>query len=329
MHKFLFLMGFLLAYNISLQAQTCCSGGIPLSNSIGLPIENQGAWQFSLSYDYNRLNTLLSGNDQLDDDSRLRITQSILLNTGYTITNDLSVELLLTYVNQKREINQFGNTNIDETYGLGDGVLLFKYNLNQLFGGNNILRLGLGPKIPLGSTEETNENGILLNPDLQPGSGAWDVILWSTYIQNLNARPSGSFSGSLIYRYTGTNNNYFNNTTTYRFGSEFQAFLNYTDQFVISKTLIDPGLGIKYRHAGQDEIAGDPLENTGGRWVNLVPSLNIHISNKLALISKAEIPVYNYVEGTQLTPTYRITAGMFLTLSKKNKNDFQNLNNQL
>ncbi|MGI9533294.1 hypothetical protein [Lutimonas sp.] len=329
MQKFLFLMGFLLLYSVNTNGQTCCSGGIPLSNSIGLPIENQGAWQFSLSYDYNRLNTLLSGSDRLDDDSRLRITQSLLFNTGYTITNNLSVEFLLTYVNQKREINQFGNTNLDETYGIGDAVLLFKYNFNNIFGGSNTLRLGAGPKIPFGATDKRNDNGILLNPDLQPGSGAWDLILWSTYLQSFDFRPSGTFAGSLIYRHTGTNNNYFNNTTTYRFGSEFQAFLNYTDQFVISKTLIDPGLGVKYRQAGNDEIAGAPLENTGGKWVNLVPSLNIHLSKKLLLISKAELPVYNYVEGTQLTPTYRITAGLFLTLSKKGKNELQNLNNEL
>ncbi|MDN3643808.1 hypothetical protein QWY87_13910 [Lutimonas halocynthiae] len=322
-------MGFSILYSIHVDAQTCCSGGIPLSNSIGLPIESQGAWQLSLSYDYNRLNTLLSGSDQIDDDSRLRITQSLLFNSGYTITNDLSVELLLTYINQKREIDQFGNINIDETYGIGDAVLLFKYNFNDLLGGSNTLRLGLGPKIPLGATDKTNDNGILLNPDLQPGSGAWDLILWSTYLQSFDFRPSGTFSGSLIYRYTGTNNNYFNNNTTYRFGSEFQAFLNYTDQFLVSKTLLDPGLGVKYRQTSEDEIGGASLENTGGKWVNLVPSLNIHLSKSLLFISKAEIPLYNYVEGTQLTPTFRITAGIFLTLTKKDKNDFQNLNNQL
>ncbi len=320
-------MVFFLLYTVNMDAQTCCSGGIPLSNSIGLPIENQGAWQFSLSYDYNRLNTLLSGTDHLDDDSRLRITQSLLFNTGYTITNDLSVELLFTYINQKREINQFGNTNIDETYGFGDAVLLFKYNFNDLLGGSNTLRLGAGPKIPLGVSDKKNDNGILYNPDLQPGSGAWDLILWSTYLQSYDFRPSGTFSGSLIYRHTGTNNNYFNNTTTYRFGSEFQAFLNYADQFVISKALIDPGIGFKYRQASEDEIGGASLENTGGKWVNLVPSLNIHLSKNLLLISKAEIPLYSYVEGTQLTPTYRITAGLFLTLSKKSENDFQILNN--
>lgn len=304
-------------YTFTASSQTCCSGGIPLSNSIGLPIENQGAWQFSMTYDHNHLNTLLSGSDEIKDNSRIRITQSLLLNTGYTITKDLSAELLLTYINQKREIRQFGNVNIDETQGVGDAVLLFKYNLHNLIGNHNILRVGAGPKIPLGATDKTNEQGILLNPDLQPGSGAWDLILWTSFQQNLNSRPSGAFAANLIYRHTGTNNSFLNNTTSYRFGSEFQAFLNYTDQFLVFKTLIDPGLSLKYRQAKKDKIGQTELENTGGKWINLIPSLNFHLSESLILLTKAEIPIFNYVEGTQLSPTYRLTAGLFLTLSKK------------
>ncbi len=328
MYKFLFLVMVLISSSFGSYAQTCCSGGIPISNSIGLPIENKGAWQFSLSYDYNNLNTLNSGSDRLDDDSRLRVTQSLLFNTGYTITNDLSVELLLTYVNQKREISQFGNVNIDETYGIGDGVLLVKYNINELFSPTSTLRVGAGPKIPIGATDLTNDDGILLNADLQPGSGAWDLIIWSTYLQSFSFRPSATFALTGIYRYTGTNNNYFNNTTTYRFGNEFQGFINYTDQFVVLKTLIYPGLSLKYRQAGKDEIGESSLESTGGKWVSIIPSLDVRISEKLLFISKAEIPLYNYVEGTQLSPTFRFTVGLALTLSKK-KNELLNLNKQL
>ena len=328
MYKFLFLVTVMVSSSFGLFAQTCCSGGIPISNSIGLPIENQGSWQFSLSYDYNNLNTLNSGSDRLDDDSRLRITQSLLFNTGYTITDNLSVELLLTYVNQKREISQFGNVNTDETYGIGDGVLLFKYNINQLFSSNSTLRLGAGPKIPIGATDLTNDAGILLNADLQPGSGAWDLIMWSSYLHSFSFRPSGTFSLTALYRYTGTNEKYFNNTTTYTFGNEFQGFINYTDQFLLFKTLINPGLSLKYRWAGKDEIGESSLESTGGKWVTIVPSLDVRISKKLLFISKAEIPVYNYVEGTQLTPTFRFTVGLFLTLSKK-KNELLNLNKQI
>lgn len=304
-------------------SQTCCSGGIPLSTSIGLPTTNKGVLVIGLNYDYNYLNTLQSGKDILDDNARLRTTQSVLLNIGYSFTSDLSIEGLFTYVNQTRKITQFGKVNLDETFGVGDGVLLVKYNFNNLFKKSNTLRVGIGAKIPIGATDKRSNQDILLNADLQPGSGAWDAIFWSSYLQSFSFRPSALFTVSAVYRYTGTNNNYLN-LTTYRFGEEIQAQINYTDQFFLLKTLINPGVSIKYRKANQDEIGGFLLDNTGGEWVFVVPSINVVISQRLTFLTKFELPVYSYVDGTQLTPTYRITAGLFYTFNKKNT-DFLNI----
>lgn len=298
-----------------MSSQTCCSGGIPLSNSIGLPTSGKGTILLGLSYDYNYLNTLKSGKDVLDDSARQRITQSALLNIGYTITTNFSVEGLFTYVKQERIITQFGNINKDGSNGIGDGVLLFKYNFNQIFKDNNLLRLGLGTKMPIGATDKKSDQGILLNPDLQPGSGAWDVIGWFFYSHTFSFRPSGTFSATAVYRYTGTNNNFLNGTTTYRFGNEFQGFINYTDQFLVGKNLMSPGLSVNYRNATKDEIGGSLLDNTGGEWVNLIPSINIEIIEDFNFLLKFEIPIYSFVDGTQLTPTFRITTGLFYSIN--------------
>lgn len=300
---------------LNMSSQTCCSGGIPLSNSIGLPTSSKGTVLLGLSYDYNYLNTLKSGNDRLDDSARQRITQSALFNIGYTITTNLSVEGLFTYVKQERIISQFGNINKDGSNGIGDGVLLFKYNFSQIFKQNNLLRLGLGTKMPIGATDKKSEQGILLNPDLQPGSGAWDLIGWFFYSQTFSFRPSGTFAATAVYRYTGTNNNFLNGATTYRFGTEFQGFINYTDQFLVGKNLMSPGLSVSYRNANKDEIGGSLLDNTGGAWVNLIPSLNIEIIEDFNFLIKFEIPIYSFVDGTQLTPTFRITTGLFYSIN--------------
>ena len=74
-------------YTLSYNAQTCCSGGIPLSNNIGMPISEKGILQIGVNYDYNNLNTLNSGTETLNDNSRLRTTHSVLLNASYAITN--------------------------------------------------------------------------------------------------------------------------------------------------------------------------------------------------------------------------------------------------
>lgn len=303
----------MLACAFQLRAQTCCSGGIPLSNNVGMSIEEKGTLQFSLNYDYNNLNTLNNGTERLNDNSRLRITHSILFNASYAITNRLAVEGLFTWVNQRRNISQFGNENLDVTSGVGDGLVLVKYNFDKVLGNNSNLELGLGAKIPFGSSTETNNQGITLNADLQPGSNAWDIIYFISALKQPKFRPSMSISSRIIYRNTGTNTTYLNNSS-YEFGNEIQAFLGVSDQFLVFKTLATPSLSLKYRDADLDQIDGFDLDNTGGNWVFIIPDFSINLSPKLTVSTRAELPLYSNVDGTQLTPTYRITTGILLKL---------------
>ncbi|TBN03902.1 hypothetical protein EYD45_07720 [Hyunsoonleella flava] len=301
-----------------INAQTCCSGGIPLSNNIGMSIEEKGTFQLSVNYDYNNLNTLNNGTENLNDDSRLRITHSVLLNTSYAITNSLSIEALFTWVNQRRKITQFGNENLDQTSGIGDGLALLKYSFENLIGKNSDITLGLGAKIPFGSSTETNTQGITLNADLQPGSNAWDAIYFISASKNPSFRPTLTIATRLIYRGTGTNPSYFGDQT-YKFGNELQAFLTFTDQFLAFKTLISPSISFKYRDADLDQIDGFDLDNTGGNWVFLIPNFSINIAPNLMFLTRAELPIYSNVDGTQLTPTYRLMSGLLLKLKPKEK----------
>lgn len=304
-------------------AQTCCSGGIPLSNNIGMAILEKGTTQIGVSYDYNNLNTLNNGSEKLDDNARLRITHSILVNASYAFTDHFSVEGLLTWVNQRRKITQFGGVNLDQSSGIGDALLLAKYNFSDVIGKNSDLNVGVGTKIPLGSSTEKSDEGITLNADLQPGSNAWDIIYFTSVSKSMNFRPSLSISSRIIYRSTGTNNDYFGDST-YKFGNDFQAFVGFSDQFLLFKTITSPSISFKYRNAQQDKIGGFDLDNTGGNWVSVIPNFSINISPNLVFSTKAELPIYSNVDGTQLTPTYRLTTGILYTIAPKKK--FQILN---
>ena len=171
----------------------------------------------------------------------------------------------------------------------------------------------MGTKIPFGSSTETNNQGITLNADLQPGSNAWDIIYWSSVSKNFDFRPSLSVSSRIIYRSTGTNNSYFGDST-YKFGNEFQAFIGVSDQFLLFKTIASPSMSFKYRYANQDKIGGFDLENTGGNWVFVIPNISINLNSNIIFSTKAELPIYSNVDGTQLTPTYRLTTGFLFTI---------------
>jgi hypothetical protein len=124
-------------------------------------------------------------------------------------------------------------------------------------------------------------------------------------------------SGRMIYRNTGTNSSYLENSS-YRFGSELQAYLGISDQSTLLKTLVSPSISLKYRHAAKDEIEGFELDNTGGRWLSLIPALGIDLAPNIIFTTRAEIPLYSHVDGTQLTPTYRITSGVIFKMTAKN-----------
>ncbi|MFS4494385.1 hypothetical protein [Maribacter sp. 2308TA10-17] len=312
----IFFICFLLLSCQQLFAQTCCSGGVPLSNNLGLPNEGKGAFTLGLNYDYNNLNTLNAGSDKLDDDSRLRITNSILLNAGYAFSDRFSLEALFTWVNQTRTISQFGNENLSETQGIGDAVFLVKYAIPDVLGAQSVLNLGIGTKAPLGKSDLTTDEGFQLTSDLQPGSGAWDILGWLSYSRRLNFRPSATLSGSLTYRATGENTSYLNNTSVYEFGNVVQTNIGYTDQFLLFNTIFNPALILKYRKATSDKVERSNLPNTGGEWVFLRPELAVKITPSISFSSRLEIPIYSYVDGTQLTPTLRFTSGIVVILKK-------------
>jgi len=301
-------------------SQTCCSGGVPLSNNLGLPNEGKDSFTIGLNYDYNNLNTLNAGSDQLDDDSRLRITNSILINLGYAFTDRFSFEALFTWVNQTRTISQFGNENFSETQGIGDAVFLAKYAIPDLLGSQSVLNLGVGTKAPVGKSDLTTAEGFQLTADLQPGSGAWDILGWLSISKGLNFRPSATLSGSVTYRATGENASYLNNTSNYEFGNVIQTNIGYTDQFLLFNTIFNPGLILKYRKAFVDKVESSDLPNTGGEWVFVRPELKVQITPSISFSSRLEIPVYSYVDGTQLTPTLRFTTGLAFTLKSNTLN---------
>ena len=90
--KNLILIGLLLGLNYSLRSQTCCSGGVPLSSNLGLPASEAKTLQFALTYDLNVLETLKTGRQTLEDNSRSRKTHSGILEVGYGFTDKFSID---------------------------------------------------------------------------------------------------------------------------------------------------------------------------------------------------------------------------------------------
>ena len=293
----------------------CCSGGVPMSGNIGLPSSDKGTWQFTANYDLNVLETLKAGTETLDDRSRRRETHALLIEAGYSFNEKLSADLFLSFVRQERTINQRGlSEDFVYTQGIGDGVLLVKYKLLPKF------TAGLGVKIPTGAADRIRDNGTFLNADLQPGSGAWDQVLYGSYTSQLKFRPTLTFSATAIHRFTGTNNNYFDNgitSSTYTFGDETQVIVALADRLTLGRVILDPSPKFRYRHAGRDFFNDAEFPASGGDFVFINPGLSYAINPKLSYQFNVELPIFARVTDTQLSPTVRFNTGLFLVVGRK------------
>lgn len=249
------------------------------------------------------------------DHSRKRSTFSLLFKASYSFTDRFFAEGLFSWVQQVRKIGQTsGFEDWDRTRGFGDAVILINYNYLAL--GRLKFTAGLGPKLPTGASDLRDDRGLTLNADLQPGSGAWDGVFLHRFQATDKLRPSRSYVVNFTYRLTGINSNYLG-TARYRFGNEKQVLAGVVDQFLIGSTLISFGLNARYRSAAMDTFNGEILPNTGGAWLFAVPLVGWHLSSDAVLSVIGEFPLYADVDGTQLSPTFRINGGIYYAFSKK------------
>ena len=296
-------------------SQACCTGGAPLSSSLGIKSYEENTLIIDFSYDHNKLDKLYSGSNKLDDSNRERITKSALLRISYPISDKWTITAILPYVWQEQTVfSSFGNTK-QSANGMGDIVLLGQYTLHQST--KHQVLVAAGPKFPTGTVyKRDNEFGLLLPPDLQPGTGSWDGIGAVSYSHFGLFRPTLSLYTLLSYRYSFEVGRY-DGGQEYRFGDETVLNIGLSDSFVLGSKVLNAGLQYKLRHTQEDENNGSDFPNTGGTWMYLVPNLDIQLSPKITLHANFEIPIHTDVVGTQLVTSYRGNIGLNYTINLK------------
>ncbi len=157
-----------------------------------------------------------------------------------------------------------------------------------------------------------------MNADLQPGSGSWDGLFWGNGIFNFDFRRTFNISTTAIYSLKGKNNQYLGEQT-YQFGNELQLLLSVNDNLMLGSKMLGTSVLFRYRKALTDRFNEKFVPNTGGQWIFLAPTLSYNLSQKFAVNALFEIPIFSEVEGTQLSPTYRVNVGVFFKINKKNE----------
>ncbi len=299
----------------NLAGQTCCSGGVPVSAHLGMPQAQAKALQIGLSYDLNNLSTLKSGSEILTDRTRKRTTHSLLFELGYSISDRWSIDLLLSGVRQERRIRGNVTEDVTRTNGFGDATILTKYTLIK--SDRSSLTPGLGVKLPTGSSDLVRSDGIALNADLQPGSGALDLIYWLHYGVDEIFGPATTFYLAAVHSRKGINNDYLG-SQAYQFGHEWQVSTGISTQVLIGPLISVPAIAMRYRHARFDVVDDQELPSTGGEWVFISPSFAISPTPESSFTASIDLPLMARPQGTQVTPTYRLNFAYHKKLVLRN-----------
>jgi len=172
------------------------------------------------------------------------------------------------------------------------------------------LLIAAGPKLPTGSTsKKDDEFGILLAPDLQPGTGSWDGIGALSYSRFGLFTPTTNVFSLLTYRYSFEQDRN-DGQQKYRFGNELTFNLGVSHSFQVKSWSINPSLHYRFRSSESDTNDGFDFPNTGGKWMYLVPGIRINSGKGVIIHSSVEIPIRTDVTGTQLVTSQKWNIGI-------------------
>jgi hypothetical protein len=127
----------------------------------------------------------------------------------------------------------------------------------------------------------------------------------------LGAYHLGALAPELGYFAQVTGQTPLNHRDGYKPGSFVQASvaLNYTHWRNIT-----PQLQLSFRATARDSGPNSDRPNSGGEQVNLAPGVSAKISSRLVGFTFVELPLYTRVNGYQLVPRAKFSAGLLLHL---------------
>ena len=305
-----YVLVFLLIIQFSANAQTCCTGAAPLNGYISLANPGASNWQFNAIVDFNSMQTLVQNNTKLQDDNLSRSTTSYILQSNYGFSERLGVSISIPFINLRESTTSVGQEFSVSNFGLGDIVITPYFVMLQK--NKSIIQVGVGLKIPTGATQTLDEQGLfILNPTLQRGTGTTDYIFYLYGQKSMNFRPSMSIEQSVSTRINTTSTKLARHSQ-YKFGNELYLISTISDQYVMGSHILNPAISLSVRYAQNNFIEGIEDVNSGGIWVNLRAGSMFVLWPNLSVGFFGELPLYQNLNGFQLTTTYKIIGAVQL-----------------
>jgi hypothetical protein len=274
-------------------AQTCSCASVPLLGTMELATPAGGQWYLASTYEYHDLSELVSGSTQIPDATgRDRTSEALIIEASKGLGRKFSISMLLAGVKHDRTV---GGEH-DSASGLGDAIVMLKYSpANISLYSRNAFSFGGGARLPVGEDNAT-KGGVVLAEDMQPSTGSFGAILWAYGARALNESANARLYASASYVTNGENDR------DYQFGDEITASVGTSFQ---TQSPWGYNAELLYRQTSRDQRASVSIPNTGGKWLDFIPSVQYHINDSMAFRLSAKIPVSrNLNDQLQFTTKY-------------------------
>lgn len=299
-------------------AHACASCGCTLTADwLSQGLAAQPGTTFSLRYDFVPQTKLQSGTEAVDRSTidlptdreieRHTYNHSLTMTLDHQFAGDFGLDVQLPLV--ARPHSTISEDTVDpshsNTSGFGDLRVVGRWQ--GLSTPGNVTGIEAGLVLPTGRFHQTFESGPSAGEEvdrgLQPGTGTVQAVLGAYHL--------GALAPELGYFVQVTGQAALNDRDGYKPGSFVQASaaLNLTHWRNVT-----PQLQLSFRATRRDSGPNSDRPNSGGEQVNLAPGISAKISSRLVGFTFVELPLYNRVNGYQLVPKVKLSAGLLLHL---------------
>ena len=255
-------------------------------------------WNMDLLYSYSRADTLRSGSNKIAGDHEVenKMVAAIL---DYTRDENWGVMLHLPFITRSHEHNDSHDHNLGPH--LGDAKVIGRYRWSLAEANHAGMGVKFGLKLNTGKKDSISTQ----TATPQPGNGSTDLIMgvfWhqSTPGSDWSWFAQGTLQDSIKSGATFTPGNQINldGGTRYALNSKLSGLLQLNAQWNDT----DSGSSAALTPAG--------TASSGGKSLAIAPGLSYAITPSTRLYGLLQLPLYQYVNGEQLTASSSFSLGL-------------------
>ncbi len=295
----------------------CCSHSASVSSDRNLGTLAKHEFRFTLAYLHYTSGKYYSGNSVT---SFQYISKSyydfIGINLSYGLLRRLTTDIEAGYFLKKFQQFTFGSQL--QAKGISDMTVLAKYNVYKDTAREYEIVVGAGAKIPTGQNNQW-VNGVKLPTSLQSGTGSYSFVssffIYKGFVaKHLRFFLAGRFQANGTSDITG---NLGAVIDQYNYGNV------YSSSFYTSYSLghrLTALLQIRGELRNKDVLRSIGIVNSSGfKKLFITPQWIYSIAEKWNLGVSGDYPLYQYVNGTQLSSSWAASFNLSRTLDLKKK----------